>query len=310
MLRFQLMIKCWFHLNALHHYYLPSSPIFLLIFSKQMKFVAAVDHDDVGSGKKKVKKGFKVDRRANYERNREKKLFGKESKRKDEAPKRVKSVVFDDRARKEYLLTLHKKKNERRVQAFVDNKRRARRESAKTRQAQKEEARIAYNRFAKVPILPNYTFQLPQYAKDAESDASGGEDEEGSGEPSSRRAVLRQVTQSHSTHALPSAMGGTDDAAAAAWGADAETVDVEVKPLFPTRGAQTRAVLPSSDFSDLPKEVEEELLRLRRESKGPARTKARVHMLKELEKIRKIQKYSRKGHGKRTSSGKRKNRKK
>lgn len=39
---------------------------------------------------------------------------------------RVKSITFNEQDRREYLLSLHKKKNERRVQAFVDAKRKLR----------------------------------------------------------------------------------------------------------------------------------------------------------------------------------------
>ncbi|CCW67646.1 unnamed protein product [Phytomonas sp. Hart1] len=257
-------------------------------------------HDSVPGGKKKIKKGFKCDRRENYQKMIARKVTGKNIKntKASNSSPHVHSITFDESSRREYLLTLHKKKNERRVQAFVDSKRKIRRENAKTRQQQREEARLAYNNYAKIPILPNYTFGFSKDPEDGEEEFTG--DANGGG------------MCGESIHSVPSAMEGR--------GADAGDVDfaslatVEVKPLFEQRpgaaGGSRRAALPSADFSDLPAVVEEELRRLQRETKGPSKTKPKIHMLKELEKIRKIKKHSRKGHGKKTTSGKRKNRKK
>lgn len=329
-------------------------------------------HEDPSSsrgGKKKAKKGFKVDRRANYERMLARKLAGKEAKRPAEKrPTRVKSVLFDDNARREYLLTLHKKKNERRVQAFVDMKKKLRKDNARTRQQQREEARRAYNSYAKTPILPNYTFRLPNYLDNAMGGDSNGDEEEeeeeeaDSGSDSSskgsrddsewvytgssageevpqgeeeeeerheeevcRRTQLKEklrlrklAVKSKSTHVMPASMTSSQaDDDSHPHRAEKDTVTVEVKPLLGSRGALTEGggqkatpSLPSQDFSDLPAVVEQELRRLRQETKGPSRTKPRLHLMKELEKIRKIKKHSRKGHGKRKASGKRKTRSK
>ncbi|CAD2216967.1 hypothetical protein AGDE_00142 [Angomonas deanei] len=188
--------------------------------------------------------------------------------------------------------------------AFVDTKQKMKKTNLKSRLEQKEQARKAYNKFAKVPILPNYTYQLPKFKEDLGSDE---EEEEGSGLSQLRsiRQKKRIVLEKESTHAMPATMvGGAEGPSNRV---DDEFVTVEVKPLFGGEGPTTNQ---GSNFSDLPSAVEQELIRLRRETKGPAKTKSKIHMMKELEKIRKIKKYSRKGHGKKTTSGKRKNRKK
>ncbi|CCW60475.1 unnamed protein product [Phytomonas sp. EM1] len=272
--------------------------------------------DDAPGGKKKIKKGFKCDRRENYQKMIARKLTGKniKSTNTNHASAHVRSVTFDESSRREYLLTLHKKKNERRVQAFVESKWKLRRENAKTRQQQREEARLAYNSYAKVPILPNYTFGLNQPQEDRETDSAAGEEEEEEEEGEDSTASKRMAVREESTHAMPAAM--YEGGAAASPEVFKDVATVEVKPLFPppqgggAAGSSRRPALPSADFSDLPTVVEEELHRLRCETKGPSRTKPKIHMLKELEKIRKIKKHSRKGHGKKTVSGKRKNRKK
>lgn len=322
-----------------------------------------VKYVDSGEGpvddKKKKRMGFKVDRRENFEKMLRKKMGKKESK--PTKPTRAKSVVFDQDALKDYVLSLHKNKNERRVKAFVDVKRKAKQDSAKVRREQREEARRAYNQYAKVPILPNYTFQLPQ----AVPEGSDGEEEEEEDvlDPlvrpllAKRRAERNTTMKQQTTHCMPVSMlrteteekdanhdsmqvGGskphrtlsdfyeeTDKSKSKrkAGREDRKTkrqlkdegdgagppVVVEVQPLFPTGGsssAERATVLPSVDFADLPTEVQLELRRLRQETRGPSRTPSRVHTLKELEKIRKIRRHSRKGHGKKSVSGKRKNR--
>lgn len=347
-----------------------------------------VKYVDSGEGpgstdKKKMKRlGFKVDRRANFEKLMKKKLGKDGGKQAPATPQRVKSIVFDESSLKEYVTSLHKKKNERRVKAFVDMKRKVKKDSAKVRREQREEARRAYNQFAKVPILPNYTFRLPNEGEELTPlDDEELEDEE---EPLNavlkpfiqRKSAEKATTLQESTvHRMPVSMTcGTsdtpeeDEASAVTLKkkkpkkeatcesgeegkqgsqqkpkkgskeeltrapkstlmdfyneaeAAAPAVIVEVRPLFASassssnakkekKGPSASASLPSTDFSDLPAVVEEELKRLRQETKGPSRTKAKIHTLKELEKIRKIKRHSRKGHGKKTSCGKRKNRK-
>ncbi|AYU82350.1 hypothetical protein, conserved [Leishmania donovani] len=310
--------------------------------------------DTAAGGNKKMRKGFKSDRLENYKRM----LAKKNGKTVRDAPTctaRPKALTFDDSSRRDYLLTLHKKKNERRVQAFVDAKRKQRKDSAKTRREQREEARRAYNNYARVPILPDYTYRLPRqqddmFADDEENEEREGEDgyssqsaedgEEDADMPwisiddpeasQRRRREKRLATLPHSAHAMPGAMLGQEAGTAAdthlpvgpssSSKLDSEYVTVDVKPLFSTSsgdavstrkgGAASTKTLPCNNFDDLPLVVRQELHRLRQETKGPAKTKPRMRMMKELEKIRKIRKHSRKGHGKRKASGKRKNRKK
>ncbi|CBZ30153.1 conserved hypothetical protein [Leishmania mexicana MHOM/GT/2001/U1103] len=323
--------------------------------------------DTAAGSNKKMRKGFKSDRLENYKRMLAKKS-GKTVRDAPTCTARPKALTFDDSSRRDYLLTLHKKKNERRVQAFVDAKRKQRKDSAKTRREQREEARRAYNNYARVPILPDYTYRLPRqqddmFADDEEDEGREGEDgyssqsaEDGEGDADipwisvgdpeaaadgaieeleaeasqRRRREKRLATLSHSAHAMPGAMLGQEAGTAAdthfpvgpssSSELDGEYVTVDVKPLFSTSsgeearthkgGAASTKALPSNNFDDLPLVVRQELHRLRQETKGPAKTKPRMRMMKELEKIRKIRKHSRKGHGKRKASGKRKNRKK
>lgn len=79
------------------------------------------------------------------------------------------------------------------------------------------------------------------------------------------------------------------------------------KKQLSMQGSQ-RLVDQIAERSSLPLEVIKELAKIREETKGPARTEPKMHMLKELEKLRKIKKHSRKGHGKKSKSGKKKNR--
>ncbi|GET92105.1 hypothetical protein, conserved [Leishmania tarentolae] len=322
--------------------------------------------DTAAGGNKKVRKGFKSDRLENYKRM----LAKKNGKAVRDAPTRTvrpKTLTFDDSSRRDYLLTLHKKKNERRVQAFVDAKRKQRKDSAKTRREQREEARRAYNNYARVPILPDYTYRVPRQQDDSFADDEDEEREVEDGcrsqsvedweedadmpwmsvdapeasadgtkakcevEKSQKRLrEKRLATLPHSAHAMPSTMLGREErtltdtpcpvGTSSSSELDSEYVTVDVKPLFSmssadsasTRkgGAAPTKTLPSHNFDDLPLVVRQELHRLRQETKGPAKTKPRLRMMKELEKIRKIRKHSRKGHGKRKASGKRKNRKK
>lgn len=404
------------------------------------KYVDAGFEDPAPRGKnKKLKKGFKVDRRENFKRMMAYKATGKNASKggaREARAARAKTVVFDAEDRKNYLLTLHKKKNERRVMAFVDSKRKQKKDNAKTRRDQREEARRAYNNYARIPILPNYTYQIPRYAEDEDEEedekegaathtlvtssdtrhiatgAASGElstaatqggpavsEESAHTTVPSARAVLRQrraATLGSSTHVMTSIMthgaqakaksdAAHDDDPAGGVGrqgasgrqtqaqhgllhdeakgkrcpphaapvrdahapvkarVDDDYVTVDVRPLFGNHSAAAPAAmadsnsdtddegdgshrraggedaaglsrqpraLPSRDFSDLPAIVQAELRRLRQETKGPAQTKSRVRMMKEMEKIRKIKKHSRKGHNKRRSTGKRKNRKK
>lgn len=370
-----------------------------------VKYVDSGEGPDSGS-KRKKRMGFKVDRRANYEKIMRKKM-GKDTKKTlSSSPSAPKAVVFNEASLKEYVTSLHKNKNERRVKAFVDMKRKIKKDNSKVRREQREEARRAYNKYAKVPILPNYTFHLPKASLDDEEAEEGkegySEEEQDSVQKESldpldavvqpllekRSALKRSGLHGSTVHAMPLSMtiaapnareeekshpvnaekngkknkrrhekmstesvedeeaengveaalstsssppkriNTLEDFYADSEKASPQAVMVEVRPLFETlRSPQEQSTdasnnknqrhrtdkgkssaLPSVNFSDLPAVVEEELRRLRKETKGPSRTKPRIATLKELEKIRKIRKHSRKGHGKKTASGKRKNR--
>ena len=271
----------------------------------------------LGSGKKNEKKGFKVDRYERYQAKRRGEVLPskKEANRKKNLQTATKEVRFDESARHEFLTGFHKRKNERRVKAFTDAKKKIAKENQKMRQEQREEARRAYNNFAKVPILPDYSYQLPNYVgsiadegDDETRDEEGGnlDDREKEESNSSFAAVMQSRKQRERTVMQPEERFGDD-----------QDVVVHVQPLF---GRPNAAAAPSSsssgstskcnnkkqaavkgsldDFSDLPEAVAAELKRLRMTEKGPARTKARQNTLKQLEKIRTIRKHSKKGHGK------------
>lgn len=281
------------------------------------------DTGEGGSDKQK-KKGFKVDRRANYEKTIKRKHNIKTAPEAKPAG-RVKRIDFDGSALKDYVLSLHKNKNERRVKAFVDVKRRLRRESAKVRRDQREEARKAYNQYAKVPILPNYKFQLPSPAEQQQQHSYGSDDESDDGEVE-KRYRRELLLQEHSHHSIPSAMlQGGEKSSCKATGAGKPGTATTLQDFYNKQDAAHPAaataasssvivdVTPLSDHlstsSHLPASVEEALRQVRKEAKGPSQTRAKVKTLKELEKIRKIKRHSRKGHGKKSASGKRKNRK-
>ncbi|KAG8345900.1 hypothetical protein ERJ75_001349200 [Trypanosoma vivax] len=293
-----------------------------------MAWTDATDGDiGPGGGKKREKKGFKVDRYENYKKRFAKGSGARQVQRNSANggnASRVKIIKFDEKDRREFL-AMHKRKNERRVAAFVEARERSKRENAKVRRAQREEARQAYNRFASVPILPNYTYRLPtDCSGSVDADCEGLEDEEPDDVERGEGAFRKEretVAKETTVHRIPSSMcGGAEVPNCAApcsgFHLDDDVVTVEVKPLGlgSARGSTDRPVigcstpLPSNDFSDLPSVVEKEMLRLKQETKGPAKTKARVYLMKELEKIRKIKKHSRKGHGKKSAKGKKKNR--
>lgn len=236
------------------------------------------------AGKKGGKKGFKVDRYQRYQENRKRQqgIATKDSKK--EKPGSVKEVRFDASDRKEFLTGFHKRKNERRATAFMDVKHKQKVENSKFRREQREEARRAYNAYAKVPILPDYSYRLPS-AAEADAPHADGDDAEGSDSGDD--------TMGDSFFRADNELGDYGDG-----------VSVTVQPL--RRASQV--ALPTNDFSDLPKAVADELKRLKQQTKGPAKTKAKKCTLKVLEKIRKIQKHSRKGHGKKSAKGKKRNR--
>ncbi|EAN90355.1 hypothetical protein, conserved [Trypanosoma cruzi] len=289
---------------------------------RMMNRGTAFDEDGGNNKKGREKKGFKVDRFESFQRRRLKKSGAKDAHRNSGGGNsgRVRAIKFDENARREYLLTMHKCKNERRVKAFVDARQKTRRENARARRAQREEARQAYNRFAAVPILPNFTYQLPQDDGDAESESESEHDTREENDVVDVTVNRRHsaIAAGKTVHVIPTAMrGGSSEETTSDRKShlDDDFVTVEVKPLFGglaaasgSGGATTTPKLPANDFSDLPAVVEQELLRLRKETKGPSKTKPRLRMLKELAKIRKIKKHSQKGHGKKTAKGKRKNR--
>ncbi|RNE95612.1 uncharacterized protein Tco025E_09968 [Trypanosoma conorhini] len=280
---------------------------------------AAAGEEGGNNKKKREKKGFKVDRLERFQRKHLNRASINDARRNGGGGnvKRVKAIKFDEDARREYLLTMHKCKNERRVKAFVDARQKMKRDNARVRHAQREEARQAYNRFAAVPILPNFTYQLPQDDGDVGSESEADPRGEGDADDLSSRRRRSLLAAEKTVHVMPTAMRGEDGEAAVPGRKthlDDEFVTVEVKPLFARArkaggdGVAAAPQLPANDFSDLPAVVEQELLRLSKETKGPAKTKPRVRMLKELAKIRKIKKHSQKGHGKKTAKGKKKNR--
>lgn len=258
----------------------------------------------LGSGKKNEKKGFKIDRYERYQAKRRGEVVPNK-KKKDVVQSATKEVRFDESARQEFLTGFHKRKNERRVKAFTDAKKKIAKENQKMRQEQREEARRAYNNFAKVPILPDYSYQLPNYTGD---DGEEEEGEDGSGDDDDDKAVSSRQQRERTVMQAEERFGDDQD------------VVVHVQPLFARnqpsssssatsgkekttigskkRGAPSVVKGSLDDFSDLPEAVAAELKRLRMTEKGPSRTKPRQNTLKQLEKIRTIRKHSKKGHGK------------
>lgn len=239
-----------------------------------------VMEDTMGGGKRKEKKGFKVDRYENFKA----KKMGKQSndKKKGDQQVKVKSVTFDAAHREEFLTTMHKKKNERRVQAMRDVKKKVKRENAKLKRELREDARRTFNQVSKVPILPDYSFQFPKQA-------------------------ISQVTEEQLGTTYH---GGNsyDDA-----------VSVQVRPLFekpaavptPTKSERrNKKHKGGMDFSDLPPSVAKALEDLNAAQRGPAQMKPKANMLREMQKFHKIRQHSTKGHGKKGKAGKRKNRSK
>lgn len=275
--------------------------------------------DGLGERRKKEKTGFKVDRSARYmekHRKEQELLTGKKSaankKKADatKAPARLRELKFDPKDRENYLLSLHKKKNERRVTAMIESRRRVSNENKRFRREAREEARKQYNSYAKVPILPNYTFKLPDpLAEDAAADDEQVEDDDedeviddddGSMLPGDVAAVFegQRVAANVTGMSLYTSETGA--------------VTVDVQPLFGRRGVSVdgsnakQGTLSSGaknrfvgglDFSDLPSDVAGKLKQLMDEHKGPARTKPRVNLVREMQKYHKIRKHSRKKKG-------------
>lgn len=301
---------------------------------------------DNGKKKKKVKradkKGFKQDRYEAYQQRFHKGDFKTMQAKKAAATAAASKerIVFDDAERRSFLTSMHKKKNERRVTAFLDGKKKIARENSRLRREQREAGRQAYNKFAQVPILPNYRFQIPEFDPSAAAEDEDDEnveveyDEDASSEYDDDGELIRRVKPKKKADKKKSdkkeakRLSSSDKVEYGGDGAvDSSTVTVTVAPLFSKSatapipmplppGAGRKAIAAAaahtgvmSSLADLPVAVAQELMKLRAERKGPSHTKAKVKTLKELEKIRKIQKHSRKGHGKKSTAGKRKNRK-
>jgi hypothetical protein len=281
--------------------------------------------DGLGDRKKKEKKGFKEDRRARFidkHRKETEALMGKKVFKRDDkanAGKRVKELKFDDESRKEFLLTMHKKKNERRVNAMVLSRRKKAKENTKFRQQEREAARLQYNSYAKVPILPDYTFKLTQAAEVA-GDDDGSDDEEVLYDDGSNAYVTGGSeggpAESDMNDEVANVFAGQAkaDRTSKLSGLSLHTssegdaaVTVDVQPLFGGRavaGGKGKAASVSGggknkfagglDFSDLPSDVASQLEKLMKDTKGPGMKRAKVNMVKEMQKFHKIQKHSRK----------------
>lgn len=282
--------------------------------------------DDGTYKKKKSKTGFKVDRAKNYlERLKGVKGGKKKESEKEAKVQRVKAVVFDEKEREEYLLGMHKRKNERRVQAVIERRKKHRKEQSKLRKELREEARQQYNQAAKVPILPNYQFQFPEGTAGGGTDGNGGED-------NFEQETLQQhdvgvdnsstvIVSVQSLRAASAGRGKSQSLFAA--GADNKTKSQNPSELankgksvqaqqilmnpkqLARAGSITQAILQDES---LPWEVQQRLLRVKKEHRGESQPKIVVRPVRELKKIHKIAKHSRKGHGKKAKSGKKKNR--
>eukprot|EP00672_Neobodo_designis_P026122 CAMPEP_0174830160 /NCGR_PEP_ID=MMETSP1114-20130205/2372_1 /TAXON_ID=312471 /ORGANISM="Neobodo designis, Strain CCAP 1951/1" /LENGTH=285 /DNA_ID=CAMNT_0016063947 /DNA_START=41 /DNA_END=898 /DNA_ORIENTATION=- len=276
--------------------------------------------DGQGERRKKEKRGFKEDRAARWlEKHRKEKelLSGKKLPKKptkgDAKPAPIKELKFDDDARKEFLLTLHKKKNERRVNAIVESRRKRNRENKQFRAKEREEARKQYNDYAKVPILPNYTFKMPDPLAEEDDEngpvnSDGDDDVEPVEAGASMRDDVAAVFANQATRDRTKQLSGLSLHTSDGDGA----VTVEVTPLFGggaassaggagkkhaggtlKSGAKNRFV-GGLDFSDLPEEVAQKLEEKMKAQRGPSKMKARVNMVREMQKFHKIQKHSRK----------------
>eukprot|EP00758_Cryptobia_borreli_P010199 Tbor_TRINITY_DN5546_c3_g1::TRINITY_DN5546_c3_g1_i1::g.12755::m.12755 len=285
--------------------------------------------------KRSDRKGFKQDRYEAYQQK-----FHKSQYKKDIAPNKnkpsPKEIVFDPVARKDYLLSLHKKKNERRVAAYMDAKRKIQTERKKFRAEQREEGRKAYNSFAQVPILPNYKLAKPKLTDEDEedeedSDNNEDEDDDETLKKKKKKSIVPKKGASvyFSNNNNNNSIDNDDDnnnnsgTKAPSSVLDESGISVIITPLGaanttttttnisthkPTAKELAKSGGTKYNFDNLPVAVAKELAKLREETKGSPVTKPKVSTLKCLEKIRKIQKYSRKGHGKKSKSGKRKNR--
>ena len=271
--------------------------------------------DDGSYKKKKAKLGFKSDRRQNF-LDRIKGIKPGKKKEDEDKVKRTKAVAFDEEERKEYLLGMHKRKNERRVEAIVDRKKKHRKETSKLRKELREEARQQFNQASKVPILPNYQFEFPKN-QEVEADEAEFEQEQmvqhdvGADDQStvtvsvqSLRAASQGRGKSQSLFAQSQGRGGKDDLSN-----QSKSKSLALSMMSPHQlqraGSITQKIL---EDETLPLEVQQRLLRVKKDNKGDAQPKLVVKPVVELKKMHRIMKHSRKGHGKKAKSGKRKNR--
>jgi hypothetical protein len=278
---------------------------------------------DDGSARPKRKKGdklgFKQDRTDRYlarhggaknaERYSKKALAQKDAVTKTA---KIKDIKFSDDSRVEFLTTMHKKKNERRVNAMVEGRRKMRRENLKHKQTEREELRKQYNSYAQVPILPDYTFKLPDMNADADDmddiAVSSDDDAEAVDAKTARRNAREFRRNAEAELQGVSLHTGTAEEDNDA--AYAQAVTVDVQPLFaapaPTSrqssrggggGGKVQGYRGGMDFSDLPDDVATLLNEINAKQKGPSKTKKKVHVTKEMQKYHKIMKHSRKKKG-------------
>ncbi len=287
--------------------------------------------DDGSGGKKKKKFGFKVDRAKHYNETVRKAggknasasaiaaaaaLKKKNSAAAEEASKtsRVKSITFDENARREYLLGMHKRKNERRVDAVIQRRRKHRTDQSKLRRELREEARQQYNSAARVPILPDYSFEFPNQKR------AGDDDEDGDGSGADDDGITRNREYDVGTSVTVSvaplqgkqqrlrSLSRQQQNSASAAGSASSAATAEARGRAKSAGiaSERDALLLDPTIPDI---IKQRLARVRKEAKGPAQPRIKVRHVKEMKKILKIKKHSRKGHGKVSKSGaKKKNR--
>lgn len=279
--------------------------------------------DGLGERRKKEKTGFKEDRRARY-LERQGRTAGKKnsktSRKGDEPTKRVREVKFDASGRNEFLGQMHKRKNERRVNAMVEARKKVQKENVKFRRDQREEARKQYNAYARVPILPDYTFRLPRPDEEGAVEAGRGrDDDDDEDEDDDASYASSSAMESDVEHVFEPAntqqTAGKKLRGMTVHATDAGAVTVDVQPLFgnsqqaaqqqaskhgtgrpQTAGRKSRFV-GGMDFADLPTEVAQKLTELQKARKGDPKMKAKVSMMKEMVKFHRIQKNSRKKSG-------------
>eukprot|EP00760_Papus_ankaliazontas_P034438 PhM_4_TR7195/c0_g1_i1/m.86587 len=208
------------------------------------------------------RKGFREDRSSRFMDAR----TGR-GKNKKSTPTTVKAITFDPNARKEYILNMHKRKNERRATAQFQARQSHHKKTRANRAELREKARQQYNATMQVPIRPDFTLPLPTAGGDPDGSDDDADKSKDEGNKSYGGGSVVVTTESLNLS------GDTEDMSPLVAQAVARALQ-ERKAAHKRGEAQTKAQL----------NIQKELLRLRKVRTHSRKSKQKKHGKKKKKK--------------------------